>query len=167
MMVCPGGRSQESDGWSVASYYNAVALVRAHLLRSGTTRRPYRMVTVTTLNLVREMKICDLITSKRPAKRWEASGVLVKDGHYFVVFDDRTEVGRISNDLQPNKANGLFGLSHADFGYEGITYNADKKRFYLLVEARKHSRGCYQASIIEYDDQFEYLKERSVDFTFE
>ena len=33
------------------------------------------MVTAATLKLVRETKICDLMTSDRPAKRWEASGV--------------------------------------------------------------------------------------------
>jgi hypothetical protein len=35
-----------------------------------------------------------------------------------------------------------------------------------LVEARKQASGCYQASIVEYDNEFKYLKERSVDFTF-
>jgi len=82
------------------------------------------MVTVATLNLVREAKICDLMACDQPTRRWEASGVLVKDGYYFVVFDDRTEIGRFSDDLQPNKTNGLVGIAHADFGYEGITYNA-------------------------------------------
>jgi hypothetical protein len=90
----------------------------------------------------------------------------VKDGYCFVVFDDRTEVGRFSNDLQPNETNELLGLEDADFGYEGITYNAAKQRFYLLVEARKHARGCYQALLVEYDDEFNYQKERPLDFTF-
>src|SRR5262249_54735770 len=72
------------------------------------------MVTAPTLNLVRESKICDLMTCDQPTERWEASGVLVKDGHYFVVFDDRTEIGRFSGDLQPNDANGLFGLPPPD-----------------------------------------------------
>src|SRR5215471_15596938 len=103
------------------------------------------MVTVPTLNLVRESKICNLMTCDQPAKRWEASGVLVKDGYFFVVFDDRTEIGRFSADLQRNETNGLFGVSHGDFGYEGIAYNAAKQRFYLLVEARKRARGWYQA----------------------
>lgn len=124
------------------------------------------MVTAPTLNLVRESKICDLMTCDQPSTRWEASGVLAKDGYCFVVFDDRTEIGRFSDDLQRNKTNGLFGLAHADFGYEGIAYNAAKQRFYLLVEARKHSRGCYQASAVEYDEQFNYLKQRPLDFTF-
>lgn len=124
------------------------------------------MVTAVTLSLVREAKICDLMTCDRSAKRWEASGVLVKDGSFFVVFDDRAEVGRITDDLQPSKTNGLVGLARADYGYEGITYNAAKRRFYLLVEARKHARGRYRASLVEYDDGFHYRKERPLDFTF-
>jgi hypothetical protein len=119
------------------------------------------------LTLVHEQKICDLMTCAKPAKRWEASGVLVKDGYCFVVFDDRTEIGRFSADLQPSETNGLCGAAHAGTGYEGITYNAAKQRFYLLVEARKHARGCYQAVIVECDDEFRYLKERPLDFTFE
>jgi hypothetical protein len=117
------------------------------------------------LNLVREAKICDLLACDQSG-RYEASGVLVKDGHYYVVFDDRTEIGRFADNLKRKKTNGLFGIAHADFGYEGITYNAAKDRFYLLVEARKHRRGCYQALIVEYDHEFNYLKERPVDFTF-
>ena len=124
------------------------------------------MVTVPTLNLVRESKICDLMPWDEQTKRWEASGVLVKDEHYFVVFDDRAEIARFSNDLKPNNTNGLLGMAHADFGYEGITYNAAKQRFYLLVEARKHASGWYKALIVEYDDEFTYLKERPVDFKF-
>src|SRR6516164_3531209 len=92
--------------------------------------RLFRMVMAPTLNLVREAKIRDLMACDRPTKRWEASGVLAKDGYYFVVFDDRTEIGRFSDDLQPNKSNGLLGMAHSDFGYEGIAYNTAKQRFY-------------------------------------
>jgi hypothetical protein len=124
------------------------------------------MVLAPTLKLVRESKISELMACDPRNKRWEASGVLVRDGHFFVVFDDRTEIGRFTDDLQPNKSNGLFGLAHADFGYEGITYNAAKRRFCLLIEARKHARGSYQAVLVEYDEEFNYLKERPLDFTF-
>src|SRR5436305_50160 len=100
----------------------------------GGAGRPFRMVAPPTLKLERESKICDLLTCDRPTKRWEASGVLVKDGHYFVVFDNRTEVGRFTDDLRPGETNGLLGVGHSDCGYEGITYNSAKRRFYLLVE---------------------------------
>ena len=124
------------------------------------------MATVPSLKLVCESKICDLVPCDQPAGRWEASGVLVKDRQYFVVFDDRTEIARVADDLQPSNANGLFGPAHPVSGYEGITYNDAKERFYLLVESRKHAKGCYRALIVEYDDEFQYLKERPVDFTF-
>jgi hypothetical protein len=71
------------------------------------------MDTVPSLKLVCESKIRDLVPCDHPAERWEASGVLVKDRYYLVVFDDRTEIARFSDDLQPNNANGLFGIAHA------------------------------------------------------
>jgi hypothetical protein len=45
------------------------------------------MLRVPTLKLVYERKIYDLMPCHQPTERWEASGLLVKDRHYFVVFD--------------------------------------------------------------------------------
>jgi hypothetical protein len=125
------------------------------------------MFTPKTLQLACEAKIRDVLPRDQQSRRWEASGVLVRDRHFYVVFDDRTEIARLRDDLRQNDVNGLFGVAHAVCGYEGITYNTAKRRYYLLVEARKHTKGCYQAVIVEYDDEFNYLKERPVDFTFE
>ena len=119
------------------------------------------------LNLKCEAKICDLLVCEKPKTRWEASGVLVKDGRFFVVFDDRAEIGRFTADLRPGNSNRLVGMAHGDFGFEGITYNAAKQRCYLLVEARKHTRGHYQACAVEYDVDFRYVKERTIDFEFQ
>jgi len=119
------------------------------------------------LNLKCEAKICDLLVCEKPKTRWEASGVLVKDGRFFVVFDDRAEIGRFTADLRPGNSNRLVGMAHGDFGFEGITYNAAKQRYYLLVEARKHTRGHYQACAVEYDVDFRYVKERTIDFEFQ
>ena len=57
-------------------------------------------------------------------------------------------------------------MARADHGYEGITYNPAKQRFYLLVESRKQKHGGYEAEICEYDDEFRYIKDRPIDFTF-
>ena len=46
------------------------------------------------LILVRESKICELMPRHQSTERWEASGVLVNDQHYFVVFDDRSDIAR-------------------------------------------------------------------------
>src|SRR5436190_10009534 len=123
------------------------------------------MGTIPTLKLVRERKIGELLSGHKPKTRWEASGILVRDGAYFVVFDDRTEIACISADLEPG-TNGLFGMAEDVTGYEGITYNAATGRFYLLVEARKHADDCYRAVLVEYDDEFAYRKSRPLDFPF-
>jgi uncharacterized protein YjiK len=83
------------------------------------------------------------------------------------VFDDRTEIAQLSDDLQLRDSNRLLGMAQDFCGYEGITYNAAKGRFYLLVEAREHKKGRYRALIVEYDDDFMHVKDRPVDFTFE
>jgi hypothetical protein len=124
------------------------------------------MTTIATLRLVRERKIRDLLLCDNKTRRWEASGVLVKDGKLFVVFDDRTEIARICDDLEPNDANELLGSADGVSGYEGITFNDASERYYLLVEARRHASGYYHALIVEYDCDFRYLKDRPVDFAF-
>ena len=66
------------------------------------------------LILVRESKICELMPRHLSSERWEASGVLVKDQHYFVVFDDRSDIARITLypdrgvcQIRPESANSL------------------------------------------------------------
>lgn len=119
------------------------------------------------LNLVHERKFYNLIPDSASKARWEASGVLVKGVYYFVVFDNRTEIAQIAADLTDDSANGLFGMVHVVRGYEGITYNAERERYNLLVEAREHSNGCDQAAIVEYDADFQYRKERQIELEFE
>lgn len=124
------------------------------------------MATVPTLQLVCESKIGDLLPARLASKRWEASGVLFKDGAFWVVFDDRSEIARLSDDLQQSDSNGLLGKLKGAGGYEGIAYDAATQRFYLLVEARKHEDGCYRAVIVECDRKFRPRRNRSVDFEF-
>jgi len=124
------------------------------------------MNSVLTLGLVHERKIGELLSSNGSKVRWEASGILVQDGSCFVVFDDRTEVARLSTDLAPDPANGLFGMADDVPGYEGITFNPVKQRYYLLVEARQSADDRYNAVIVEYDAAFSHVKSRIVDFPF-
>jgi hypothetical protein len=118
------------------------------------------------LQLVRESKIADLMPGDQSVKRWEASGILVKSPHFYVVFDDRAEVARLADDLQPHAANTLLGTARKRTGYEGIAYNAAKERYYLLVEARQHPDEGHQAAVLEYDADFKFLKDCPLDFTF-
>ena len=124
------------------------------------------MSTIPTLELVRERKISELLPGSKPKTRWEASGILVRDGFYYVVFDDRTEFARIASDLEPGSDNGLFGMADDVTGFEGITYNSVKRRYYLLVEAREDADESYRAVLVEYNDEFSHIKSRSLDFPF-
>jgi hypothetical protein len=124
------------------------------------------MAEVPTLELVHERKVADLLPDSPLGVAYEASGVLAKDGKFFVVFDNRTSVARLSDDLSPNPMNGLFGMARGEDGYEGITHNAAKQRFYLLVESCKQKSGRYRAEIVEYDNTLSYVKRRPLDFRF-
>jgi len=125
------------------------------------------MIGFPSLQLVHESKIADLLPDGTFGVNCEASGVLAKDGMYFVVFDNQTSVARLSQDLIPNDTNGLSETARGNDGYEGIAYNPDKKRYYLLVESREQEGGQYRAEILEYDDTLSYVKSRPVDFEFE
>jgi hypothetical protein len=121
---------------------------------------------VANLKLVQENKIRNLLPNGEASKRFEASGVLAKGSDYFVVFDDRTTLARIANDLRLSNSNDLIGTAPLEGGYEGIAYNAEKHRYYLLVESLPHDGDEHRAEIVEYSDAFKYLKSRPLDFVF-
>jgi len=121
----------------------------------------------TTLQLLDERKIGELFLSNPPNDDLEASGVLAMDGKFFIVFDNRTDVARIHEDLSPNHMNGLFGMARGRKGFEGIAYNPHTRRFYLLIESRETDDGKYRPEIFEYDDSLSYVKHRQMDFNFQ
>ena len=124
------------------------------------------MSRVATLKLVQEHKIRDLLPEIATSDRFEASGVLAKGNEYFVVFDNRTALARISNDLRLSSSNALIGTAPVKGGYEGIAHNAEKHRFYLLVESLQQDNDEHKAVIVEYSDAFKYIKSRPIDFAF-
>src|SRR4051812_22696024 len=96
------------------------------------------MTCVAMLKVVHESKIRNLLPNDTSAKRFEASGVFVKGSDYFVVFDNHTELARIANDFGSKNSNALIGTAPLKTGYEGIAYNAEKHRYYMLVESHRH-----------------------------
>ncbi len=125
------------------------------------------MADIPTLQLVQESKIAELLPDEPPDVAYEASGVLTRNGKCFVVFDNHTSVARLAVDLSANVMNGRFGMARAADGYEGITFNDAKGRYYLLVESRKQKSGKYRAELFEYDGSLSFIKSRPLDFEFE
>lgn len=103
------------------------------------------------LGLVKETKLEELL----PGERFEASGVDVHDGDFYVVFDDRTDMARIEGDLSLGrwvKTNG------EGPGYEGLAWASAEKRFYAVVEAKKHKHRI-EGRVAAYDEQLELVDE--------
>jgi hypothetical protein len=88
------------------------------------------------LTLVKERKLSDLITAPRGSSVLEASGVVLKGGAYYVIFDNIRGIARIDPSLSPtSKRHGWLGRLRSGEGYEDIAYSPQLRRFFVLVEA--------------------------------
>src|SRR5690349_138557 len=101
------------------------------------------------LALVEEAKIYDLLPEVEE-HRFEASGVVAKDGFFYVIFDNSTNIGcirdRLSRGIEENRL--IRQSQGSDAGYEDITYDPFTNRFYLLIEALPHF-GNFVAKVEE------------------
>ena len=118
--------------------------------------------------LVAERKLADFIRPPTPHGVLEASGVIAKAAHYYVIFDNVRRIARIHPSLEPGSKRHLwFGPKRQGDGYEDIAFSRYTCRFYLLIEAEKHPDGTYKALIDECDESAQYKQRRWVDFAFE
>jgi len=119
------------------------------------------------LTLVAERRLTDLVAPPAGGGVLEASGVLAKDGHYYVVFDNIRRIAKLDPGLEPGSPeNGWFGQRWQGDGYEDIDFSPHARRFYLLIEAEKHPDGTYQALIDECDEDGHHEERRWVDVVF-
>lgn len=119
------------------------------------------------LTLVTQRKLSDLIEPPKGSAVLEASGVIAKDGYYYVVFDNIRRIARVHAGLNlESNAHGWFGRVRDGEGYEDIAYSEHTRRFYLLIEAEKHPDGTFKALIDECDEDGQYKRRRWVDFPF-
>lgn len=116
------------------------------------------------LQLVREAKVADLLVGLGHP-RLEASGVLVKDGLFHVVFDSLPYLGLLDDRMSPqNGQHDLVELvgGHGK-GYEDIAYDRVVRRFYVLIEAQSYG-SRFMATVEEYDEQFRMVSSKPLDF---
>jgi len=119
------------------------------------------------LTLVKERKLSELIAPPRSSKVLEASGVTLKGGDYYVVFDNIRRMARIDTGLSPDsQRHAWFGKARSGEGYEDIAWSPQLKRFFLLIEAEKHPDGSYKSLIDECDENGTFKARRWVDFGF-
>ncbi len=119
------------------------------------------------MTLVAERQLSDFIEPPKGSRVLEASGVVVKDGYYYVVFDNVRRIARVHSGLEPgSNEHSWFGPTRHGDGYEDIAFSPHTRRFYLLIEAEKHPDGTYKALVDECDEDGQYKERRWVDFPF-
>ena len=116
------------------------------------------------LELLREAKVCDLLGDVAK-ERFEASGVVVVDGVFYVIFDNTSLIGRIGAGLSPeDEQNRLIAQRFdRDEGYEDIAHDHRSGRFFILIESLPHGHGFF-AKVREYDASFGYVASAWLDF---
>jgi hypothetical protein len=121
-----------------------------------------------TLKLVAERPLAELIAPPGGAGVLEASGVVAKGRDFFVIFDNVRRIARIDRGLEPgSEQHAWLRAARKGEGYEDIAYSEPRRRFYLLIEAEKHTDGTYKAAIEECDEAGRFLGRSWVDVAFE
>lgn len=123
---------------------------------------------IPTLELLKEHKIYELLPGGSADDRLEASGVCLKDGHFYVIFDNSPHIARLDRELTPgHPTNVLLRQRGESAGFEDVTYHDVDHRFLIILEALIYDANSYKPNIEEYDDEFRFIATRWVDFPLE
>ena len=116
------------------------------------------------LELVKEAKIFDILQG-RLDPRLEASGVLAKDGLFYVIFDNLPHIACLGAGLSPAPdANHVIKQDRGHHrGFEDIACDSWSGHFYVLIESLPHGQK-FMAMVQEYDAGFGYLGSTWLDF---
>ncbi len=121
--------------------------------------------TQTRLELVREAKIRDILEGSLDP-RLEASGVLAKDGLFYVIFDNMPHIACISPELSLAARDNRMIMQESGHrsGFEDIAYDSRTGHFYVLIESLRRGRAKFMAAVQEYDADFRYVGSSWLDF---
>ena len=119
----------------------------------------------TQLELVREAKIFDILEGSIDP-RLEASGVLAKDGLFYVIFDNMPHIACVGPELSRAARDNHLIMQDSGHrrGFEDIAYDSRTGHFYVLIEALRRGRAKFMAAVQENDADFRYLGSSWLDF---
>jgi hypothetical protein len=117
------------------------------------------------LELVREAKLLDILEDSLDP-RLEASGVLAKDGLFYVIFDNLPHIACIGPELARAASDNHVIVQEEGQrrGFEDIAYDPRSGRFYMLIESLRRGRSKFMAAVQEYDADFRYIGSSWLDF---
>ena len=120
------------------------------------------------LRLEHEAKLVELVEPLDGAagRRLEASGVLAKDGCFYVIFDNLPDIVRLGPGLVPGAPENRFFTQERReaTGFEDIAHDPGSDRFFALIEALPVRSGTYRAKVHQYDGSLRYLRSDWLDF---
>ncbi len=123
-----------------------------------------------TLELVAEYRIRDLLVGAPGIvgtvdDRLEASGVLLKNNCFFVIFDNSPHIACLGNPLAiGHPDNALLRQRGESAGFEDLAFHERWGRFLIIIEAVAFGENLFKPRIEEYDEDFRYLDSSWVDF---
>jgi hypothetical protein len=118
----------------------------------------------TFVELVQEARIGELFKGAG-GRRYEASGVHLKDGYLHIIFDDNPGLLRIRPDWNhAGEEPVLLDLKGTGAGYEDITYQSSTRRWYCLIEAAETESGVSMPRVDEFDESFAFIKGHWLNF---
>jgi hypothetical protein len=120
------------------------------------------------LELVKEAKIFDILEGSLDP-RLEASGVLAKDGLYYVIFDNMPHIACIGPELSRAARDNHMIMQKEGHrrGFEDIAHDSRTGRFYVLIESLPRGRAKFMAAVQEYDADFRYAGTCWLDFALD
>lgn len=119
------------------------------------------------LELNCEFKLFELLPHVDDNARLEASGICASGEYFYIVFDNRRDIGKIHQSLSPtHPGNQLVFQDGKTLDFEGIAYHARTQRFWVLNEAQPYSDKVNKPTIEEFDKDFGFIESKWVDFAF-
>jgi len=117
------------------------------------------------LELIKEAKVFDILAG-RLDPRLEASGVLAKDGLFYIIFDNLPHIACVGAELSPAAvANHVIEQDQGHRrGFEDIVHDSSSGHFYVLIESLHRGHGKFMAAVQEYNINFGYLGTAWLDF---
>lgn len=121
-----------------------------------------------TLKLIEEHKL-HLVLGEPMDARLEASGICTLAGDIYVVFDNMPAIARIGMDPLGNKKRTRWFQRESSeaVGYEDLTYDPKRRRFYTVIESAKFAKGVYKPRIAEFDARLRHIHTQWVDFALD
>jgi hypothetical protein len=118
-----------------------------------------------TLKLIEEYKLHRVLGEPVDA-RLEASGICTLGDAIYVVFDNMPAIARIGlSPITKNKRTRWFQRDASEaVGYEDLTHDPKRRRFYTLIESAKFDKGIYKPRIATFNASLRHIETKWVDF---